>query len=52
MATVGGKKKIDVKSMAIGAGGLFALMLLPFVGDALSKAVAGIRNALPFGKSK
>ena len=44
------KKSIDVKSLALGAGGLLVLMILPVVGDALSKGVASIRNMMPFGK--
>ena len=46
------KKSIDVKSMALGAGALLVLSVLPFVGDAISKGVASIRNAMPFGKKK
>jgi hypothetical protein len=44
MATM--KKKISVRDMALGAGAMTVLMIVPAVGDAISKVVASIRNKI------
>lgn len=44
MATM--KKKISVRDMALGAGAMTVLMIVPAIGDAISKVVASIRNKI------
>lgn len=44
MATI--KKKISVRDMALGAGALAVLMVVPAIGDALTKVMTSIRNKI------
>lgn len=44
MATM--KKKINWKDMALGAGSLAVLMVIPKIGDFLSKSMASVRDKL------
>ena len=40
------KKKISVRDMALGAGALTVLMIIPAIGDALTKVMTSIRSKI------
>lgn len=46
MASYGSKSKINFKDMALGAGAMTVLMLIPAIGDAVGKMVVAIRSKI------